>query len=105
MLQREYAGCEASTSLSRVTFLEMRIDAREATLALLGQRLPSLRELKLNHSTVPCLRELGTSLRVLQVLWLSRSGVADLSGEDRALLRTLYLPPVPPKGPLCSRRR
>ena len=34
-----------------------------------------------------------------------RSGVADLSGEDRALLRTLYLPPVPPKGPLCSRRR
>lgn len=42
-------------------------------LGTLGERMPKLQQLKLSGSALPSIRELGTSLRNLQILWLCRS--------------------------------
>ena len=42
--------------------------------------MPNLRELKLSGSRLASLRELGTSLRHVEVLWVSRCGLTDLEG-------------------------
>ena len=42
--------------------------------------MPNLRELKLSGSRLSSLRELGTSLKHLEVLWVSRCGLTDLEG-------------------------
>ena len=63
-----------------MTFLQLavRLDARP--LGTIGEQLPALAQLKLSGSNMPCIRELGTSLGTLRVLWLSRCGLADLDG-------------------------
>ena len=45
-----------------------------------GERLPNLRELKLSGSHISSLRELGTALSSVEVLWVSRCGLHDLQG-------------------------
>uniref|UniRef100_A0A8C2S4B4 Leucine rich repeat containing 56 n=1 Tax=Capra hircus TaxID=9925 RepID=A0A8C2S4B4_CAPHI len=57
-----------------------------------GLHLPNLSQLKLNGSCLGSLRDLGTSLGRLQVLWLARCGLADLDGiSSFPALKELYV--------------
>ena len=64
--------------LSSVRFLQMAVDSEFVPLNCLGDRLPALQQLKLNGSSLPSLRHLGTSLCHIRVLWLCRCGLQDL---------------------------
>lgn len=78
--------------LGSVEFLEMIVDTSETSLGNFGIYLPNLRQLKLNGSHVPRIRDLGTSLCHLKILWLSRSGLIDLDGISTLNnLQELYL--------------
>ena len=81
-----------SDSLAAVETLEFRVDATDQSLAQLGEMLPALRELTLSRSIVVSFRDLGTSLRRLQVLRLEHSQVQDLDGVCAlGALRELHL--------------
>lgn len=78
--------------LALVDHLEMIVDTSETSLGNFGIYLPLLRQLKLNSSHVPRIRDLGTSLINLKVLWLSRSSLVDLDGIPTLRnLEELYL--------------
>uniref|UniRef100_A0A6I8P6T9 Uncharacterized protein n=1 Tax=Ornithorhynchus anatinus TaxID=9258 RepID=A0A6I8P6T9_ORNAN len=66
--------------LRQVRTLQMRVDTRENSLGNLGALLPGLHRLKLNNSLLASVRDLGTSLARLRVLWVSRCGLEDLDG-------------------------
>lgn len=66
--------------LSAVTELQLSVDTTAQSVSQLGEFLPNLRRLKLNDSHLASFRDLGTSLRNLSILWLSRSGISDLDG-------------------------
>lgn len=70
----------------------MIVDTSETSLGNFGMYLPNLKQLKLNGSHVPRIRDLGTSLVNLRVLWLARSSLVDLDGVPALHnLRELYL--------------
>ncbi|XP_068116402.1 leucine-rich repeat-containing protein 56 isoform X2 [Hyperolius riggenbachi] len=78
--------------LRDVVNLQMCVDTRDHTLGNFGTYMPNLRELKLNNSVILSLRDLGTSLSNLQVLWLARCGLTDLDGIASFFsLKELYL--------------
>ncbi|KAM5138652.1 leucine-rich repeat-containing protein 56 [Mantella aurantiaca] len=84
--------------LQEVTTLQMCVDTRDHTLGnfgegcFLGTYMPNLRQLKLNDSVILSIRDLGTSLSNLQVLWLARCGLTDLDGIASFFsLKELYL--------------
>ncbi|XP_012979151.1 leucine-rich repeat-containing protein 56 isoform X1 [Mesocricetus auratus] len=78
--------------LQLVRVLEMCVDTRKNSLGNFGVHLPNLIHLKLNHSCLGSLRDLGTSLGHLQVLWLARCGLTDLDGIGSFLaLKELYV--------------
>jgi hypothetical protein len=82
----------ATDNLEAVKFLEIRADATQVSLSVIGERLPNLRELKLSNSTLTSLRDLGTSLKNLEVLWASRCGLTDLEGVSALpALKELYV--------------
>lgn len=85
--------CEAE-DLDDVTRLEIQVDAVTQSVELLGQHLKNLRHLRLTDSSVMCLRDLGSGLKHLEVLWMSRCGLQDLGGVGAVLpeLREFYLP-------------
>ncbi|XP_026946427.1 leucine-rich repeat-containing protein 56 isoform X4 [Sagmatias obliquidens] len=66
--------------LRLVSMLELCVNTHENSLGNFGLHLPNLSQLKLNGSCLGSLRDLGTSLGRLQVLWLARCGLADLDG-------------------------
>ena len=76
----QLATLAGTTELASVTFLQLAVDSTHVPLGTIGERLPALEQLKLSGSNMPCIRELGTSLGALRVLWLSRCGLADLDG-------------------------
>ncbi|KAG8563985.1 hypothetical protein GDO81_016277 [Engystomops pustulosus] len=85
-------------NLQEVTTLQMCVDTRERTLGnfgegcFLGTHMPNLRELKLNNSVIVSIRDLGTSLSHLQVLWMARCSLTDLDGiSSFSSLKELYL--------------
>ena len=49
-------------------------------MCLAGSSLPALSELRCVESRVPCVRDLGTGLTQLMVLWLAHCGLRDLDG-------------------------
>eukprot|EP00762_Andalucia_godoyi_P001583 ANDGO_00163.mRNA.1 hypothetical protein len=69
-----------TSEFSKVRKIEMFVDTNENSLSQLGDKLPSLAELKLSHSVLLSIRDLGTSLRNLRVLWISHCGLHDLEG-------------------------
>ncbi|KAA0724225.1 Leucine-rich repeat-containing protein 56 [Triplophysa tibetana] len=69
-----------SDNLEEVTSLEICVDARQNSLNDIGVHLPKLKELKMSNSLILSVRDLGTSLSHLQVLWLPRCGLTDLEG-------------------------
>ena len=74
---RELSGCE---NLRVVTSLRFSVDTSENSLGDFGHRLPNLRQLRLDGSNVTTLRDLGTGLGELRILWLARSGLRELEG-------------------------
>ncbi|NXF34356.1 LRC56 protein, partial [Nyctibius bracteatus] len=66
--------------LQQVKALEMQVDTRENSLGKFGAYLPNLRELKLNNSLLVSVRDLGTTLSHLRVLWMACCGLSDLDG-------------------------
>jgi Leucine-rich repeat (LRR) protein len=46
----------------------------------LGQEFSNLIELRLNNSIIKSLRDIGTSLKNLKFLWVSRCQISDISG-------------------------
>ncbi|XP_012668817.1 leucine-rich repeat-containing protein 56 [Otolemur garnettii] len=78
--------------LQLVRVLEMCVDTQEGSLGNFGVHLPNLSQLKLNGSRLGSLRDLGTSLGCLQVLWLARCGLTDLDGiSSFPALKELYV--------------
>lgn len=61
-------------------FLELVVDTTANSLGNLGEKVPNLQQIKLNGSNIPTIRDLGTSLRGIQVLWISRCGITELDG-------------------------
>lgn len=84
--------CETEDLLA-VTKLEIQVDAVVQSVECLGDHLPNLRQLKLTDSSIMCLRDVGTSLVQLEVLWMSRCGLQELAGVlALPALREFYLP-------------
>ncbi|XP_032918892.1 leucine-rich repeat-containing protein 56 isoform X2 [Catharus ustulatus] len=78
--------------LKQVKVLEMRVDTRDVSLGNFGVHLPNLRELKLNNSLLASVRDLGTSLSHLRILWMARCGLSDLDGiSSCSSLKELYI--------------
>uniref|UniRef100_UPI003AB06C63 leucine-rich repeat-containing protein 56 n=1 Tax=Centroberyx gerrardi TaxID=166262 RepID=UPI003AB06C63 len=78
--------------LSQVTSLEICVDTRENTLGNFGAYLPKLVQLKMNNSMIMSVRDLGTTLSHLQVLWMSRCCLQDLDGiPSFSSLKELYV--------------
>ncbi|XP_060031860.1 leucine-rich repeat-containing protein 56 isoform X3 [Erinaceus europaeus] len=91
--------------LALVRTLEMTVDTRENSLGSFALHLPSLRELKLNGSRLGSVRDLGTSLGRLQVLWVARCGLRDLDGiGSLPALKELYASynDIAELSPLCQ---
>eukprot|EP00443_Scrippsiella_acuminata_P091326 CAMPEP_0115418558 /NCGR_PEP_ID=MMETSP0271-20121206/24730_1 /TAXON_ID=71861 /ORGANISM="Scrippsiella trochoidea, Strain CCMP3099" /LENGTH=608 /DNA_ID=CAMNT_0002843037 /DNA_START=28 /DNA_END=1854 /DNA_ORIENTATION=+ len=88
---RHYCGVE---DLDLVEHLDIQVDSATQSVEPIGEHLRCLKQLKLMDSSVLCLRDLGTELRGLEVLWISRCGLQDLGGVGAALqsLRELYMP-------------
>lgn len=77
---------------AQVTRLEIEVNTTEQPLSVLGSKLPSLLELKLDNSVLESFRDLGTNLKMLKILWLSCSGVKDLEGMGALIsLEKLYI--------------
>uniref|UniRef100_A0A8C3JKV6 Leucine rich repeat containing 56 n=1 Tax=Calidris pygmaea TaxID=425635 RepID=A0A8C3JKV6_9CHAR len=78
--------------LQQVKSLEMRVDTRDNSLGNFGTYLPNLRELKLNNSLLVSVRDLGTTLSHLHVLWMAHCGLSDLDGiSSCSSLKELYI--------------
>ncbi|NXK01683.1 LRC56 protein, partial [Herpetotheres cachinnans] len=78
--------------LQQVKALEVRVDTRENSLGNFGAYLPNLRELKLNNSLLVSVRDLGTTLSHLCVLWMACCGLSDLDGiSSCSSLKELYI--------------
>ncbi|XP_050955843.1 leucine-rich repeat-containing protein 56 isoform X2 [Labeo rohita] len=81
-----------SDDLHEVTSLEMCVDTRQDILDNFGIYLPKLTQLKMNNSLISSVRDLGTGLSHLQVLYLARCGLTDLEGISAlSSLKELYV--------------
>lgn len=80
--------------LEEVNRLELCVNSLTHNLEALGSMLPRLLHLKLSGSSISYMRELGTGLQQLEVVWLGGCGLQDVSGIAGTLpeLRELYLP-------------
>ncbi|KAJ8024216.1 Leucine-rich repeat-containing protein 56 [Holothuria leucospilota] len=86
---KSLAGVE---DLEEVTFLELNVDSCETSLGNFGTMLPNLKQLKLNNSVIATVRDLGTCLENLRVLWMARCYLCDLDGiSSMSSLQELYL--------------
>ena len=78
-------------ALEGVLQLELQWDCRIQSLQELGVVAHNLRELNLSGSWVESLRDLGTALQHLEVLWVKRCGMKDLEGiSGFPVLKELY---------------
>ncbi|XP_051239540.1 leucine-rich repeat-containing protein 56 isoform X2 [Dicentrarchus labrax] len=78
--------------LTNVTSLEICVNTQENTLGNFGAYLPNLVELRMSNSTIVSIRDLGTTLSHLQVLWMSRCSLQDLEGiSNFSSLKELYM--------------
>ncbi|XP_029009641.1 leucine-rich repeat-containing protein 56 isoform X2 [Betta splendens] len=86
---KELCGTE---DLSQITSLELCVDTQENTLGNFGACLPKLVQLKMNNSMIMSVRDLGTTLSHLQVLWISCCCLTDLDGiSTLSSLKELYV--------------
>uniref|UniRef100_UPI00358EE439 leucine-rich repeat-containing protein 56 isoform X1 n=2 Tax=Myxine glutinosa TaxID=7769 RepID=UPI00358EE439 len=86
---RKLTACD---DLQKVTFFETRVNTSTTSLGKFGAFLPNLLQLKLNNSIISSVRDLGASLRHLQVLWMACCGLQHLDGLSALYsLKELYL--------------
>jgi len=86
---REYSG---NYDLSEVSSLEIQVDAIAQRVECLGELLPNLNQMRLSGSHLCTVRDLGTGLQNLKVLWLCRCFVQDLGGITALpVLEELYV--------------
>ena len=86
---RELAQREDLTTVSALSF---SVDTSENSLSDLGHRLPALKQLRLDGSNIATMRDLGTGLSGLRILWLARSNLRELEGfGSLTALSELYL--------------
>ena len=85
--------CAGFDDLSLAQQLSLtNIDTATTPIDHLGDLLPNLLKLRMSTSSVPSFRDVGTRLTNLQVLWMSRCNVSDLSGVfGLPQLEELYL--------------
>ncbi|TPX62220.1 hypothetical protein SpCBS45565_g07066 [Spizellomyces sp. 'palustris'] len=69
-----------TSRLNSVQYLEMKVDVRKTSLGNLGKLLPTLRQLKLNNSYIPTIRDIGSGFDNLAVLWMARCDLTDIDG-------------------------
>jgi Leucine-rich repeat (LRR) protein len=94
-LRRHLAATGCVDNLAEADFLELRVDAASGSQRVerLGELLPKLRQLRLSQSWICSIRDLGTSLTGLRVLWIARCSLQDLGGiSSLPILEELYLP-------------
>jgi len=99
---RRHCGTE---DLSSVAELTLQVDSLVQGVESLGGFLRNLRQLRLRDSNIHRIRDLGTELTHLEVLWMGRCGLQDLSGiAAMPALREFYLPfnDVSDLVPLCN---
>lgn len=70
----------ALEELSARTSLTLQWDCRQQSLHEIGLQARSLKELNLSESYIESLRDLGTALESLEVLYIRRCGLRDLEG-------------------------
>ncbi|KAI9009845.1 hypothetical protein BC832DRAFT_591173 [Gaertneriomyces semiglobifer] len=86
-------GCVSEDDLKNVKDLEMKVDSRVTSLSSLGRIMPGLESLKLPHSYIPTIRDLGTGYNVLTHLSLPHCHLRDISGiESLSSLAEVYFP-------------
>lgn len=66
--------------LTKVRCLQLRVDTTETSLGNFGTFLPNLQELKIKDGVVPSIRDLGSSLGSVQVLWMPRCSLREMDG-------------------------
>ncbi|XP_003383254.1 PREDICTED: leucine-rich repeat-containing protein 56-like isoform X2 [Amphimedon queenslandica] len=74
---RDIAGVH---DLSKVMYLELSVNTSTTSLGNFGYYLTQLNQLRLYSSRVPSIRDLGTSLSQLKVLWMASCHLKDLDG-------------------------
>lgn len=78
--------------LSQLTKIEIKVDTTNTHMQYVGEILQSLTLLKLNDSVIPSMRDLGTSFRSIQVLYLNRWEMKTLAGLSWfEFLKELYI--------------
>lgn len=66
--------------IKRLTKIHLQVDLSNSHLTHVGQIMESLIHLNLNDSIIPEIWNLGTSFWNIQVLWIARSELKELSG-------------------------
>lgn len=66
--------------LANIRELEMIVDTSDTSLGNFGIYLQKLVQLKLSNSVIPRIRDLGTSLSHVRILWMARCCLNDLDG-------------------------
>ncbi|UJR37965.1 hypothetical protein I4U23_030649 [Adineta vaga] len=66
--------------LANIRELEMIVDTSDTSLGNFGVYLQKLVQLKLSNSVIPRVRDLGTSLSHVRILWMARCCLNDLDG-------------------------
>ncbi|VDO73549.1 unnamed protein product [Schistosoma curassoni] len=74
---RELTGFE---DLSMVSTLDLEVDTDRMSVANFGTYLPNLRHLRLSNSNIPSVRDLGTFLNNVEVIWMPRCCLVSLDG-------------------------
>lgn len=78
--------------LMKLKKIEIKVDTTNTHMQYVGEMLQSLTLLKLNDSVIPSWRDLGTSFRNIQVLYLNRWEMKSLAGLSWfEFLKELYL--------------
>ena len=76
----------------KTTFVQFRFSFLEDSLTLMGEELDNLQYLHLAHSVIHSLRDIGTTLKNLQILNLEYSKLKDTSGLNSfPQLKELYI--------------
>jgi Leucine-rich repeat (LRR) protein len=78
--------------LAKLEKIELRVDTSFHHLQITGEILNNLQSLKLNDSIIKSFRDLGTSFRNVQILYLSRCELKEIQGiQAFEQLKELYL--------------
>lgn len=93
MGHEQMIALQSAHNLHDVEVLQIRVDTRtNNSLSSIGEKLSKLREMKLDNSVVPSIRDLGTSFRHVTVLCMRNCKLLDISGlSGFPAIRELYL--------------